>query len=132
MKGTFVTQETVERDMLEWGAIGWLSRPSTTGANQLAVLDVTLEPGFGHNFHKHPQQEEVIYVITGEIEQWLGLEKRILKPGDSVFIPANMVHASFNVADETAHLLAILGPCVGEGGYELVDVSQEAPWKDLR
>lgn len=132
MKGKFVTQDVVERDTMDWGTIGWLSRPTTTGAKQLAVLDVTLEPGFGHNFHKHPDQEESIYVIAGQIEQWLEQEKRILKPGDSVFIPADTVHASFTVGDETAHLLAILGPCVGEGGYELVDVSQESPWKDLR
>ena len=38
---------------------------------KLVVLEVTLSPTGGHNFHKHPQQEEVIYVIEGEIEQWL-------------------------------------------------------------
>jgi quercetin dioxygenase-like cupin family protein len=132
MKGKFFTKDTVERDELNWGTIGWLSRPSTTGAKQLAVLDVTLEPGFGHNFHKHPNQEEVIFVVKGTIEQWLEQEKRTLGPGDAVFIPADTVHASFNEGDTTAHLIAILGPCVGEAGYELVDVSDKAPWNTLR
>ena len=57
---------------------------------------------------------------------------RILGPGDSVFIGADVVHASFNVGESDAKLLAILGPCVGDQGYELVDVASEAPWKDLR
>ena len=37
---------------------------------------------------------------------------------------------SFEVED--GELLAILGPCVGDQGYELVDVADQAPWCDLR
>ena len=132
MAGKFVPSAGVEREKLDWGTLGWLSRPSSTGAKNLTVIDVELLPGFGHNFHKHPQQEEVIYVVDGEIEQWVDQEKRILKSGDSVFIGADVVHASFNVSDEPAKLIAILGPCVGEGGYELVDMSDQAPWNTLR
>lgn len=132
MNGKFTAASILERDGFEWGEIGWVSRPGSTGAQHLAVLDVTIIPGQGHNFHKHPSQEEVIYVISGSIEQWLEQAKQVLKPGDSVFIPANTVHASFTLGDQPAHLLAILGPCVGEAGYELVDVSSEAPWNSLR
>lgn len=132
MNGTFVLGKDMVRDQFDWGEIGWTSRPGNTGAEQLAVLDVTLLPGKGHDFHKHPDQEEVIYVISGEIEQWIEDEKQVLKPGDAVFIKADTVHASFTLGDENAHLLAILGPSVGEGGYAMVDMSGEAPWKDLR
>ena len=74
----------------------------------------------------------MIYCISGTVEQWLGEDMRTLRPGDSVFIGADVVHASFNVGDTDAKLLAILGPCVGDQGYELIDVADEAPWKDLR
>src|SRR5438105_2598022 len=94
--------------------------------------EVSLRPGGGHNFHKHPNQEEVIYVLEGEIEQWIDREKRILRPGDSAFIGADVVHASFNVGDRKAKLLAILGPCVGSEGYELVDVAGQEPWVSPR
>jgi quercetin dioxygenase-like cupin family protein len=132
MKGKFVLAAEVEREVLDWGTLGWLSHPPATGARQLTVIDVHLTPGGGHNFHKHPDQEEVIFVVEGKVEQWLEQQKQILQPGDSVFIPADMVHASFNVGTGNAHLLAILGPCVGEIGYELVDMSGEAPWHNLR
>jgi mannose-6-phosphate isomerase-like protein (cupin superfamily) len=59
-------------------------------------------------------------------------EKRILGPGDSVFMPAGVVHATFNVGKEDATVLAILGPCVGEMGAENIDVSGQAPWNELR
>jgi quercetin dioxygenase-like cupin family protein len=122
----------LERDMLDWGELGWVSRPRSTGARQLTVMEVTLEPGFGHAFHKHPDQEEVIYVRAGRIEQWLERDRRELGAGDAVFIASDTVHASFTLGDETAQLLVALGPCVGEGGYELVDVSGQEPWSGLR
>lgn len=131
-QGSFTLARDITPETLDWGQLRWLSNPPTTGAAQLTVIDVTLAPGKGHNFHKHPDQEEVLYVIAGQVEQWVGTEKRLLGPGDSAFLPADMVHASFNVGQGDAKLLAILGPCRGEIGYELVDVAAEAPWRDLR
>ena len=132
MTGTFMMSKSTPAEVLDWGQLRWMSHPPSTGAAHLTVIEVTISPGRGHDFHKHPDQEEVIYCISGTVEQWLDTEKRILGPGDSVFIGADVVHASFNVGDTDAQLLAILGPCVGDQGYELVDVAGEAPWKDLR
>ncbi|MCB2009392.1 MAG: cupin domain-containing protein [Geminicoccaceae bacterium] len=132
MKGKFVTAAETPQETLDWGRLRWMSHPPATGAEQLTVIDVSLDPGKGHDFHKHPDQEEVICVIAGSVEQWVDQEKRILGPGDAAFLPAGMVHASFNIGDGEAKLLAILGPCVGDQGYELVDMAGEAPWKDLR
>lgn len=132
MKGTFLLHQKLERDGFDWGEIAWVCRPAAAEARQLAVLDVTITPTKGHEFHKHPDQEEVIYVISGSIEQWLEEKKQVLLPGDAVFIPANMVHASFALGDQDAHLLAIMGPSVGEGGYVMEDVSKEDRWIGLR
>ncbi len=132
MNAKFVPSNTVPRDTLDWGVLGSLSRPSVTGARNLTVLEVTLTPGQGHAFHKHPDQEEVIVAIEGEVEQWLEGEKRMLQPGDSAFIGAGVVHASFNVTAAPIKLLAILGPCVGADGYETVDMSDQAPYNKLR
>ncbi len=132
MKGKFITASTMERDHMDWGVMGWASRPVTTAARDLVVIEVTLETGQGHAFHKHPDQEEVIYVIDGTIEQWIEQEKQLLSAGDSAFIGADVVHASFNDSGSPAKLLAILGPCIGEEGYALVDVFEEEPWRSLR
>ncbi len=132
MGGKFVIASEMQPEVLDWGRLGWLSHPPSTGARQLTVIDVTLAPDKGHDFHKHPAQEEVIYCVSGRVEQWVDQEKRVLGPGDSAFLPAGTVHASFNVGDTDAKVVAILGPCVGDGGYELVDVANEAPWNRLR
>lgn len=132
MNGKFVLSKDTPQELLDWGSLRWMSHPPSTGAGQLTVIEVILQPGKGHDFHKHPEQEEVIYVISGEVEQWLEQENKNLRSGDSVYIPADTVHASFNSGTTPATLLAILGPCVGDQGYELVDVASESPWNQLR
>ena len=131
-QGRFFARDEVERDAMEGFELGWHSRPATTAAEQLVVIEVKLEPGGGHDFHRHPNQEEVIYVLDGEIEQWVDRRRRTLRAGDSAFIPAAMVHASFNVSGAPARLLAILAPSIGEEGYELEEVYDQSPWSELR
>ena len=69
--------------------------------------------------------------MSGRIEQWIDREKRILGAGDSAFVPPGVVHASFNVGDTEAKIIAIFGPCVGDG-FEMIDMAGEAPWSNLR
>jgi quercetin dioxygenase-like cupin family protein len=132
MVGKFVIAREIDVRGDATGSTSRLSDPARTGAKQLTVIDVTFEPGKGHSFHKHPDQEEVILVVAGSVEQWIDRERRILGPGDSAFIPAGVVHASFNPGDQPAKIVAILGPCRGPDGYEAIDVSNDAPWNMLR
>ena len=124
----FTSSTEVKREELEWGALAWFSSPVASNAANLVVLEVTLTPGGGHNFHRHPNQEEMIYVVEGEIEQWVEKEQRMLRSGDAAFIGPDVVHASFNISDKNAKLLAILGTCIGPEGYELIDVAAKEPW----
>jgi quercetin dioxygenase-like cupin family protein len=132
MPGKFTLETETQPDVLDWGRLSFLSAPNATGAKQLTVIGGSIFPGKGHNFHHHPDQEEVLYVISGTIEQWVDREKRTLGPGDSAYFPAGVVHATFNAGTDEATVLAVLGPCVGEAGIEQVDVSGEAPWSGLR
>jgi quercetin dioxygenase-like cupin family protein len=129
----FVKQSGIRQEEFDWGTVGWRCSPDSTAATQLVVMDVSLEPGKGHDFHKHPGQEEMIIVKAGQVEQWLERERETLAAGDSVFIDADVVHASFNTGGETAHLQVVIAPSLGEGsGYGLVDVSGEEPWVSVR
>ena len=132
MNGKFTHTTEVERVQLPFGELGWISSPASTNAKQLVVIEGILTRGCGHNFHKHPEQEEVFYVIEGEVEQWLEQTKRVLKPGDSVFIPADVVHASFNLSDKPVKLLAMFAPCVTAAGFVSVEMGDQEPWKSLR
>ena len=75
----------------------------------------------------------MIIVKQGQITQYIERDSSSLASGDSVFLDADVVHASFNDGNETAHLQVVIGPSLGgETGYGLEDVSGEEPWASLR
>jgi quercetin dioxygenase-like cupin family protein len=129
---SFVLQSGIRQEDFDWGRIGWRLTPGD-GAKHLVVMDVTLEPGEGHAFHRHPGQEEMIIVKQGTITQYLEQDSQVLEVLDSVFIEAGVIHASYNDGDETAHLQVVIAPSLGEGsGYGLEDVSDQEPWASIR
>ena len=131
MAGAFKPGSSLTRDQHDWGIFAQVSGPRD-GLDGIVAIEATFLPGKCHDFHRHPGQEEVIYVIEGSIEQWVLGEKQVLSAGDSVVIPASAVHASFNEGTEPAKILAILSPAVGDDGYGVEDVAGEEPWASLR
>ncbi len=121
----------IERQDHDWGIFAQVSGPRD-GLQGIVAIEATFHAGKSHDFHYHPGQEEVIYVIEGTIEQWVEHERMTLSPGDGVVIGADVVHATFNESDREAKILAILSPAVAGDGYATVDVSTEAPWATLR
>ncbi|MEZ4828773.1 MAG: cupin domain-containing protein [Bacteroidia bacterium] len=109
----------------------WHSGPEQTGAQHLVMIEVVIEPGKGHCFQFHPHQEKIIYVVEGKIRQWLEKTSIELSAGESAFIPKGVIHATFNVYEKPARFIAVLSPCAGEKGYEIVDVSEQPEWKNL-
>lgn len=127
----FVTEQEMQVEELPWGPHDWLCRPELTDADNLLLVRVHMPPGEAHKFHKHPEMEEIIYVLSGTCEQWVDRDMQILKPGQIAHIPRDVVHGSYNAGDDTLEILAILSPAKIEGP-PLVDVSEEEPWKSMR
>ncbi len=127
----FITAANVQVHDSPWGPHEWISRQGLTQAEQLMLVRVTMPPGQAHRFHRHPAMEEIIYVVSGQAEQWVDREHRILGPGAAAHIPANIVHATHNAGKTDLVFLAILSPAVFEGPA-LIDMSDEAPWATLR
>lgn len=128
----FIPLADVRREQFDWGVVGWRLVPAQ-GAQHLVVMDVELQPGGGHAFHRHPGQEEMIIVKQGTITQFVEEESSTLTAGDSVFVPAGVVHASFNDDADTAYLQVVISPSLGgETGYGLEEVADQEPWSSLR
>jgi len=128
----FVMNSDVPVENFDWGSAGMRNAPPGTGCQSFVVMDVRLDPGFFHAFHKHPDQDEMITIVAGKVMQYLEGESTVLGPGDSVYIDKDVVHGSYNDFDEPAQLAVVLAPAVGDGGYVAVDVSAEEPWASAR
>jgi quercetin dioxygenase-like cupin family protein len=128
----FVMAGDVPVESYDWGDAGMRCAPPGTGCESFVVMDVRLDPGFFHAFHRHPDQDEMITVVSGKVTQYLEGESTVLGPGDSVYIDKDVVHGSYNDFDEPAQLAVVLAPAIGDGGYVAVDVSSEEPWASAR
>ncbi len=87
------------------------------GARQLCVFDQFCDPGLGAPTHIHAV-EEILEVIDGVAEIWLGDEKALVRANQSVLIPAGARHGFRNVETTTLHVRATLSSCIFEASYE--------------
>jgi quercetin dioxygenase-like cupin family protein len=130
-KSVFITEAEAMKEDFKGRTNFWMCRPEITHAERLQICRAVLPAGEGHGFHHHAELEEAIYVLEGEVEQWVGAEKRILKAGEVAHMGPGVIHATFNQTDRDAVILAILSPGSCEGPF-LTDVSGEEPWASLR
>jgi quercetin dioxygenase-like cupin family protein len=127
----FVTAGDAVRVQSPWTLEEWLCRGDVVQNEQLLLVRANMDPFRSHPFHTHPTREELIYIVSGQAEQWVGREYRILKAGEMAFIPMGEVHGTYNPFPEKLVFLAILSPSkAAEPG--IVDVSGEEPWASIR
>lgn len=132
----FVQIADAVRETNAWTNNEWLCRPDIVGAEKLLLVRANMAPMHCHPFHHHPHREEIIYVIYGRAEQWVGQEHRILRAGEMAHIPAGTVHATYNPHAEPLVFLAILSPATlpahEAAAPDPFDVSAQEPWASLR
>ena len=127
----FVTATDAVQFKSPWTLEEWLCRSDVVANKELMLVRANMDARRCHPFHTHPTREELIYIISGHAEQWVGKEHRTLKAGEMAFIPMGEVHGTYNPFNERLVFLAILSPAnTPEPG--IVDVSQEEPWRSLR
>ena len=75
---------------------------------RIQVTIVRLEPGFVSS-HQHPE-EQMGYVLSGEMELIIGEEEKKCASGDGYSIPGGMLHSLRVVSGQPVELLEIFSP----------------------
>lgn len=127
----FVSDHDMQIEPSPWGPHEWLCRPGLTDARDLLLVRVRMPAGKAHQFHRHPEMEELLYILSGTAEQWVDREKRVLRAGDIAHIPRDVVHGTYNAGQDPLVFLAILSPATCDGPV-IVDMYQQEPWRTLR
>ena len=73
----------------------------------LMMVRVDFDAGAVGAMHHHPHRQ-VTYVVAGTFEATVGVERRVLGPGDSFFVAANVPHGV--VALESGTLIDTFSP----------------------
>lgn len=79
---------------------------------------VTFPTGSDPGTHKHENEEEIIYVISGCGETRVGDQTYRLEPGTAVFTEPGIEHGVKNTGAEPLVLLSVFSPPVKPGSYD--------------
>jgi quercetin dioxygenase-like cupin family protein len=102
-----------------WFAGGGLFTFKLTSADtggSLLLFEDEMQRGKCTPLHCHPQEEEAIYVLDGELLVHADGEEHRVAAGGCVMAPRGVPHA-FLVISETARVLAMLTPGAAEAFY---------------
>lgn len=78
--------------------VRWLITDASVGAKQ-TVFGVTIfPPGSRHEIHRHPNAEEVEYLVSGSGIAYVDDDEIELGPGEVVFVPQNAYHGFANTS----------------------------------
>jgi mannose-6-phosphate isomerase-like protein (cupin superfamily) len=79
---------------------------SDESPNGQAIVSVEVPPGSGTPCVTHAKEEEVYYLVEGELLMHTPTEKHLLQPGDMVHLPPLTPHGYRNPGDRPARFLA--------------------------
>jgi len=101
-----------------WGWIRWLmnSKLDSGAAQTLGIVEIK---GGGRNtLHKHPNCEELLYVLSGAATHVIGDKKVSIRKGDLIRVPPNAPHMAIVTSSEP--LRAVIS--YSSGDRQVVDL----------
>jgi quercetin dioxygenase-like cupin family protein len=107
---------------IPWGRLVWQVSAARRNSDKLTVGICYIDPGQENGRHFHPNCEEVLSVWRGHIvHTWEDKEVEMRK-GDTITIPAGVVHNARNIGTEPAELVI----CFSSAFRETVAVEDSA------
>lgn len=91
-------------------------RGADTG-QAVAVLEDTVQPGYGPPPHSHLDENEAFYVVDGEFVFTLGQQTIPASAGTLVTVSKGQLHTFQNVGATPGRLLAVVWPAVAFEGF---------------
>jgi len=76
--------------------------------------------------HTHTREDEVYFVLAGELEVTVGDEMFVLQPGDTLLAPRDIPHELRNSSKTTNHYLLVFSP----SGFEEFIMATAVPAPD--
>lgn len=85
-----------------------VTRKILSYSDQLMMCEISFKKGAKGNFHSH-EHLQITYIAKGSFEFTIDGETKVVKQGDSVYMPSNAVHGV--TALEDGILVDVFNPC---------------------
>ncbi len=83
---------------MEFGGVHWAVREGDPPGAETTVGLAIFDAGKANVEHIHPNCEEIVYVMDGEVEHTLGDQRVTLRGGDLIVVPRNVPHRLLNTS----------------------------------
>lgn len=99
--------------------VKWLVTSGNVGAENSVFGLTVFPPGAKHDVHRHPNAEEVEYIVSGSGVAQVGEDDVEISAGELVFVPANEYHGFHNTSDGETVMVWTYAPAASleEAGY---------------
>lgn len=113
-------QEMVERPEMAGMHLWWLVSGKNTPATKILLDEAEFPPHVNHGLHRHPNAEEICYIVKGNGFHLSEGEPLPQGEGDAVYIPAGEWHGFHNHTDKPVTMVSVWGgvASIEEAGYE--------------
>ena len=99
MKSFGASKEFLMGDEMEWEVVGeGVQRQIMGYDDKIMLVNVKFNKGGVGPMHEH-YHSQVTYVVNGEFELTIGAETKIMKGGDSFYIPPHVMHGAICLKD---------------------------------
>ena len=106
MAAKYVSSDSKKIICENWGTLQWIVDGKDGTSEVMTVGKVTIYPEKSNPYHTHPNCEEILYVITGELEHTIDEERTVrLSAGDTMVIPQGERHNARNIGKTDAVVL---------------------------
>ena len=114
MGSIVVKKNEKEFQSVDWGKTKNIFGIENVGAKYLKINITEYAAGTAHKLHRHPEQEEVIYILDGEGITRTDAGDQRIGPGSFVFVPAGTDHATLNILKDRPMKAIIIKSPPGE------------------
>ena len=101
----------------DWGTLRWLANRQIGNAEGLTLGRVTIKAGQTNPRHRHPNCEEVLYLLKGRLRHTLGDKSFTMSAGDVITIAPGVFHNAACIGAEDADMIVVYSQ--GTRGFEL-------------
>lgn len=112
-----IDHATQDFELWRPGVKTYMRVSALTKSHQLCIFEQFCDPGLGAPMHIHAV-EEVLEVMEGQAEIFLGTESHLASPNQSVLVPAGWRHGFRNVGTGILKVRATLAAAIFEAGYD--------------
>jgi len=90
-----------------FGSVQWAVRAGDPEGAEQTLGVAVFDAGKGNVEHIHPNCEEIVFVLDGDVEHTLGAQATRLSAGDLIVVPRGVPHRLFNHGPSSARACVV-------------------------